>query len=108
MKPVMTNNSLPLAKANTMQIADLAGLELTCARGRIWLTLDGILQDYILTAGTANDTFVTTSHRRVILYALDDSQIFITVRSTMAARVQFSKPQEPIDRFAAAHSGVAA
>ena len=108
MKPATSNNVRFLAKATTMRVPDPAGQKITCTRGRVWITLDGILQDFILTAGTATDTFVTTSHRKAIVYALDDSQISITVRSTMAARVQSSKPQEPIERFAAVHSGVAA
>lgn len=108
MKPATLNNVRPLAKATTMRVPDPAGQEITCTRGRIWITLDGILQDFILTADTPEDTFVTTSDRNALLYALDDSQISVTVRSTMAVRVQTSKPQEPIERFAAVHSGVAA
>lgn len=108
MKPAMSNNIRPLAKATTMRVPDPAGQKITCTRGRVWITLDGILQDFILTAGTPDDTFVTTSDRNALLYALDDSQISITVRSTMAAGVQSSKPQAPIERFAAMHSGVAA
>ena len=108
MKPATSNNVRSLANSTTMRVPDLAGQKITCTRGRVWITLDGILQDFILTAGTPDDTFVTTSDRNALLYALDDSQISITVRSTMAAGGQSSKPQAPIERFAAMHSGVSA
>ena len=84
--PVTT--TVALARQATMRINDPAGLEITAARGTIWLTLDGDLRDIILTAGTSDDTFVTTEHRTAILYALADSQVSVAAYDTHAVSTQ--------------------
>ena len=93
MKSAPVTTSVALAHQALMRIDDPAGLEITATRGTIWLTLDGDLRDFILTAGTSDDTFITTEHRTAILYALTDSQIDVAaydkqVVSTQRAPVQ--------------------
>lgn len=80
--------ALPLAHKATMRIDDPAGLEITCTRGSLWLTLDHDLRDVILTAGTANASFITSEHRAAILYALEDAQVTVAARSAQVAHTQ--------------------
>jgi hypothetical protein len=88
MKSVPVTTSVALARQATMRINDPAGLEITAMRGTIWLTLDSDLRDVILTAGTANDTFVTAEHRTAILYALADSQVSVAAYDSRAVSTQ--------------------
>lgn len=88
MKSATVTTSIALARQTLMRIDDPARLEITVTRGSIWLTLDGVLRDVILTAGTADDTFITTEHRSAILYALADSQISIAAYDAQAVSTQ--------------------
>ena len=88
MKSAPVTTSVALARQATMRINDPAGLEITATRGTIWLTLDGNLRDFILTAGTADDSFITAEHRTVILYALADSQIDVAAYDTQVVSTQ--------------------
>ena len=85
-----STNAFSLAKAATKRIPDPAGLENTCTSGTIWITLESILHDVILTAGTAEDTFVTRSHRSALIYALSDSQFLIAAPALAATHTQHS------------------
>ena len=91
MKTASVTTTVPLAYQTTMHIPDPAGLEITCTEGLIWLTLDGDLRDIILTASTAEATFITTEHRAALLYALKDSQIAVAARHTQAVRTQHAQ-----------------
>ncbi len=93
MKTTTSTNALSLAKAATKRIPDPAGLEITCTSGSIWITLEGILHDVILTAGSSDDTFVTRSHRSALIYALGDSQIVIAAPAATATHTQFGQTQ---------------
>ena len=90
MKTTASANAFPLVKAATKRIPDPAGLEITCTRGSIWITLEGILHDVILTAGTGDDTFTTRSHRSALIYALSDSQIVVAAPAVAAPATQFA------------------
>ena len=100
MKPATSNNVCPLAKATTMRIPDPAGREITCTRGHVWITLDSILQDFILTAGTPDDTVVTKSDRNALLYALDDLQIVVTTGGVTVTHARSKKPLGHGDSYA--------
>ena len=91
MKATTPTNAFSLAKAATKRIPDPAGLEITCTSGSIWITLEGILHDVILTAGTSDDTFVTRSHRSALIYALGDSQIVVSAPAVAATHAQFGQ-----------------
>lgn len=93
MKATTPTNAFSLVKAATKRIPDPAGLEITCTGGSIWITLEGILHDVILTAGTSDDTFVTRSHRSALIYALGDSQIVVSAPAVTASHAQFGQAQ---------------
>ena len=93
MKATTPTNAFSLAKAATKRIPDPAGLEITCTSGSIWITLEGILHDVILTAGTSDDTFVTRSHRSALIYALGDAQIVVSAPAVTATQAQFGQAQ---------------
>jgi len=80
--------ALPLAHKATMRIEDPAGLEITCTRGSLWLTLDNDPRDVILTAGTPGASFTTDRHSVAILYALEDSQLAVASTRTQVAYTQ--------------------
>lgn len=88
MKSTTVTTTVNLAHQAMMRITDPAGLEITVVQGTIWLTLDGDLRDVILTAGTADNTFITTEHRTAILYALADSQVTVAAYDTQAVCTQ--------------------
>ncbi len=88
MKSAPVTTTVALAHQALMRINDPAGLEITATRGTIWLTLDGDLRDVILTAGTADDTFITREHRVALLYALADSQVSVAAYDTQAVATQ--------------------
>ena len=97
MKTCTSTNALSLTKAATKRIPDPAGIEMTCTSGSIWITLEGILHDVILTAGTADDTFITRSHRSALIYALSDSQVVIAAPAVAAAHTQHAPEQRQYD-----------
>lgn len=94
MKSSLITTTLPLAHKATLRIDDPAGLEISCTRGSLWLTLDNDLRDVILTAGTAESTFTTCEHRVAVLYALEDSQVAVAAPCTQVAYTQ-SAPVHP-------------
>ena len=93
MKTTHSTNTFSLAKAATKRIPDPAGLEITCTSGTIWITLENILHDVILTAGTAEDTFVTRSHRSALIYALTDAQFLIAPPAPTASDIRHTPVQ---------------
>ena len=79
---------LPLRCQATLRINDPAGLEITCTQGSLWLTLDHEQRDIVLTAGTAEASFATREHRRLLIHALQDSQLRVTVANAKIAATQ--------------------
>ncbi|WP_186510786.1 DUF2917 domain-containing protein [Caenimonas sedimenti] len=68
------------------RIADVAGLQLRCSEGTLWLTLDNDPRDVILEAG---ESFVGTEHRHAIVYALKDARLSV---SASVARAEAAQP----------------
>ena len=93
METITSTNALSLAKAATKRIPDPAGLEITCTGGSIWITLENILHDVILTAGTSEDTFVTRSHRSALIYALSDAQFVVSASVVATPQMQRASSQ---------------
>lgn len=81
---------LQLAGGLTKRIPDPADVEITCTSGSIWITLEGIMYDVVLTAGTADDTFVTRSHRSALVYALGDAQFVVKPTAAALSRAHVS------------------
>jgi hypothetical protein len=53
-------------------IPDAAGLELVCAGGTLWVTLDDDPRDIVLERG---ESFTGTEHRRALVYAFGHSTL---------------------------------
>lgn len=69
---LLTNEiSLPKAKLWRMD-GDLRGEKITCLKGRIWITQQGDLNDYVLDAG---ESFWVSRPGAVVVQALEDTQI---------------------------------
>ena len=62
--------SLVLAKGAVLSVPDAAGLQFTCRRGCVWLTLDDDPRDWVLEAG---GRFTCPHHRRALVSALEAS-----------------------------------
>ncbi len=94
MNTAAVNTTVALTHKTTLRVPDVAGLDITCTRGSLWLTLDGDLRDIILTAGSNDDRFHTTEHRVAIVYALKDSQVKVSAANERAVYAQCAKVNE--------------
>ncbi len=61
-----------IAARGLLEIADVAGVQLSCSDGSVWLTLDSDSRDIVLEPG---DVFFSTEHRRALLYAFDAATV---------------------------------
>lgn len=77
-----TPSRLALAHRAVFDIPDASGLQIRCTRGALWLTLDHDQRDVILAPG---ESFVTTEHRRALLYALEPAAFALTPLARQAA-----------------------
>lgn len=94
MNTTAVNTSVSLNHKTTLRVPDAAGLEITCTRGSLWLTLDDDRRDIILTAGSNDDTFRTNEHRVAIVYALADSLLKVCAANERAVFAQYAKVNE--------------
>ena len=63
---------LGLAARGLLEIPDVAGVQVSCTEGSVWLTLDNDTRDIVLEPG---DVFFSTEHRRALLYAFAASTV---------------------------------
>lgn len=70
--PLSSQFDLSLARQGMFSVADAAGLQMTCREGSLWITLDNDTRDIVLSAG---ECFLTTQHRRAIIYAMGPSSL---------------------------------
>ena len=64
-------------------VADASRVEFVCGEGSVWLTLDGVEEDFVLEPG---ERFQTDEHRRALLYALMPSRVEIVARQRRTPR----------------------
>ena len=81
--------SFDLPKAGMLRLDDMSGIELRCLSGTLWLTLDNDPKDVVLEAG---DSFVTTSSRPAIVYALAPASAKL-LHAAGASRAQGEAPR---------------
>lgn len=74
--PLPNQFDLSLAHQGMFSVADAAGLQMTCREGSLWITLDHDTRDIVLSAG---ESFLTTQHRRAIIYALGPSSLSLAL-----------------------------
>jgi hypothetical protein len=61
-----------IAARGLLEIPDVAGVQLSCSDGSVWLTLDNDTRDIVLEPG---DVFFSTEHRRALLYAFGPATV---------------------------------
>lgn len=61
-----------IAARGLLVIPDVAGVQLSCSDGSVWLTLDNDLRDIVLEPG---DVFFSSEHRRALLYAFRHASV---------------------------------
>lgn len=76
-------HSLSLAKGAVLTVPDIAGLQVVCRQGSVWLTLDHDLRDVVLECG---ERFDGLEHRRALLYALEPACVALRPVPVPAAR----------------------
>jgi hypothetical protein len=72
---------LTLAHKALFSLSDAAGVTIECLQGSLWLTLDDDPKDVILDAG---ERFVTTDHRRALIYALEAASLRLSREASAA------------------------
>lgn len=76
---------LSLAHQAMFSVSDASGVQIVCQVGSVWVTLDNDPRDIVLDAG---ESFLTTEHRRALIYALEAS----------ALRLAMAPPLTPVPR----------
>jgi hypothetical protein len=86
MYAITGTHSLYLHKGALLSVPDLAGLQVACREGSLWLTQDRDPRDIVLAAG---ERFDGTEHRRAVIYALEAA--CLTLRPVRGAVPQPSR-----------------
>ncbi len=82
---MMTNTApldLSLAHQAMFSVSDAAGVQITCHEGSLWVTLDDDPRDVVVDAGAS---FLTTEHRRALIYAMGPSSLSLQMTAPAAA-----------------------
>jgi hypothetical protein len=74
--------ALALAHQAMFSVPDAAGVQILCHEGSLWITLDDDQRDIVVDAG---GSFLTTEHRRALIYALEPSSLSLVVTPSVAA-----------------------
>ena len=72
MHTAAASREIRLAARGIFEVPDAAGVEIGCAKGSLWVTLDNDPRDIVLEAG---ETFATGEHRRALVYAFRSSTV---------------------------------
>lgn len=79
---------LTLVHKAMFSVSDAAGVNIICRSGSVWITLDNDTRDIVLDAG---ESFLSTEHRRAIIYALESSSL------TLSAEQALQRPRKARD-----------
>jgi len=80
--PTSSQFELSLAHNAMFSVADASGVQMTCREGCLWVTLDNDTRDIVLSVG---ESFLTTQHRRAIIYALGPSSLSLELAPAVAS-----------------------
>jgi hypothetical protein len=72
---------LGLPQRGLFEIPDVAGVQIRCTAGSLWLTLDHDPRDIVLESG---DVFTGSDHRRALVYALQPASLSVRAPSASA------------------------
>ena len=91
MRPVSHRYEMSLESHGQFQIPDVSGVQISCTQGSLWITLDNDPRDIVLEPG---DSFVSTEHRRALIYAFKASSLALrapgrNAREERAASLHF-------------------
>lgn len=86
--PTSGQFDLSLAHEAMFSVADASGVQVTCREGCLWVTLDNDTRDIVLAAG---ESFITTEHRRALIFALG--------RSSLSLALALAQPQRAGRKF---------
>lgn len=91
----MLNDSSPfaltLAHQAMFSVSDAAGVQILCHEGCLWVTLDDDPRDIMVDAG---GSFLTTEHRRALIYAMEPSSLSLVMAPSVAATRPAGRTQE--------------
>lgn len=80
----MSNQATPfdltLAHKALFTVSDAAGVNIICKSGSVWITLDNDTRDIVLSTG---ESFISTEHRRAIIYALESSSLTLSAEPAL-------------------------
>ena len=79
--PTPSPFDLTLAHKAMFSVSDASGVQIACRTGSLWITLDDDPRDVVLDAG---DSFLTTEHRRALIYAMEESSLSLVVAPAVA------------------------
>jgi hypothetical protein len=88
-----------LAPRQLHSIPDAAGVSIHCRSGNVWITVDNDPTDYVLETG---ESFVTSEHERVLVYALGTARIDLTEHKIRKDTMQMFKRFQPMPLMNAA------
>jgi hypothetical protein len=80
---------LTLAHKALFSVSDVAGVQILCRSGSLWITLDHDIRDIVLEAG---ESFLSTEHRKAIIYAMEQSSLTLSAQKTLQGPRAGAKP----------------
>ena len=85
-----TTNQLDLALAHQAMftVPDASGVQIVCREGSLWITLDNDPRDVVLAPG---ESFITTEHRRALIYAMRSSALSLATTPCAQGRVPVNR-----------------
>jgi hypothetical protein len=83
-------NQLDLALTHQAMftVPDASGVQIVCREGSLWITLDNDPRDVVLAPG---ESFITTEHRRALIYAMRSSALTLAATPCTARRVPVNR-----------------
>lgn len=93
--PTVSHFRIELPRHAIFTVADVAGVDIECQSGCVWLTLDDDPRDLVLEQG---ERFVGDIHRRVLVSAFEASAIGVSHALPAAMPLPATMRSEPPSR----------
>jgi len=81
---------LSLAHKAMFSVSDASGVQIVCRTGSLWITLDDDPRDVVLDAG---ESFLTTEHRRALIYAMEESSLSLAMAQVSGLKPSATRGQ---------------
>jgi hypothetical protein len=79
---------LSLAHQGLFTVPDASGVQVICREGSLWITLDNDPRDIVLAPG---ESFITTEHRRALIYAMGASALTLAASPCTEGRSRVNR-----------------